>query len=449
MAEATNNKYIPVIGLEIHVELETKSKMFCSCSAEHFGAKPNSNVCPVCLGLPGAMPVPNKKAIEYTFRLAHALNCKLNKKFKFDRKHYFYPDLPKSFQISQYEIPIGERGYLEFYNRKGELKKFNLRRVHLEEDTGRSIHDKDSTYLDYNRSGVPLCEIVTEPEFTDPEDVKSFLEELQNTIKLTGISKAEMEKGSMRVEPSISIRLVAKETDKFVLPNYKVEVKNINSFAFAKYAVEYEIKRQTEQISSGEQPVQETRGYNESKKATVSQRVKENANDYRYFPEPNVPYQDFTNITLDSDKEKAKHLSKNLIDEFIKKYNIEFKDAFVLTRDIETLTFFHRIMAKLDTNLAQKAANAIVNKKIKVNNSKIGIDEFIKELETSLEKKIIDPDLLEQTIKKVIQENPQVVEQYRSGKESVIMFFVGQCMKKLKGQADAKALQEEIKKYLQ
>lgn len=280
------NDYIPVIGLEIHVELSTRSKMFCGCPADWFGKEPNTQTCPVCLGLPGALPVANKKAIEDCILIGKALGCKTNKISKFDRKNYFYPDLPKAYQISQYDMPFSFEGSYTFTSQKsGEVKTIGITRVHMEEDTGKLSHEDNETLVDFNRSGVPLVEIVTEPDFDNSDDVKQFLEELQVIIQSLGVSGADMEKGSMRLEPNISVRIRGTKE----LPPYKVEVKNINSFRFAKLAIEYEIKRHIPILEKGEYPIQETRGFSESKNGTVSQRRKEEASDYRYFPDPDIP----------------------------------------------------------------------------------------------------------------------------------------------------------------
>src|SRR3989338_6143305 len=288
------SKYKPVIGLEIHVELKTKSKMFCQCESDYFGKPPNSNTCPVCLGLPGALPVPNKKAVEWTILIGKALNCKINSLSKFDRKHYFYPDLPKGYQISQYDEPIAINGKVVIpdsfrdLNSKNQMlklvqhdkKKVGITRVHLEEDTGKLLHVGQDTLVDFNRSGVPLIEIVTEPDFENSDDVKQFLEELQVIIRYLGVSDTDMEKGSMRLEPNISVKRLevgsweleerkkpqtSNHKPQTFLPKYKVEVKNINSFRFVKQAIEYEVERQIGILEKEETPMQETRGFDEKK----------------------------------------------------------------------------------------------------------------------------------------------------------------------------------------
>ena len=274
-----NTKYTPIIGLESHVELKTQSKMFCGCSASHFQVEPNTHTCPVCLGLPGALPVANQKAIEWCQLIGLALNCRLAKESKFDRKNYFYPDLAKSYQISQYDQPLCYQGEVVLKNGH----KIGITRVHMEEDTGKSIHKKingeDQTLIDFNRSGVPLVEIVTEPDFRNPEDVDEFLKTLRQIIRYLDVSDADMEKGSMRLELNMSLtshpELISGSHPQF--PNYKVEVKNINSFKYLQKALVYEFARQAEILDRGETPVQETRGYQEDVDKTISQRYKEDA----------------------------------------------------------------------------------------------------------------------------------------------------------------------------
>lgn len=278
-------KYQPVIGLEIHIQAKTKSKMFCSCSAEYFGAKPNTHVCPVCIGLPGALPVPNKAAIEKCIQLGLALNCEIAEFSKFDRKNYFYPDLPKGYQISQYDLPIAKNGKLEITTKEGK-HTIRIRRVHQEEDTGKSIHGDGVTQLDFNKSGVPLMEVVTEPDFTTLEQVTAFAKLLKQTVQYLGVSDAEMQKGQMRFELNISLR---QEKDGENLPNYRIEVKNIGSISVLEKVMQFEIARQSQLLDAGQVLKNETRGLKDMTGETILQRKKENEDDYRYFPEPDIP----------------------------------------------------------------------------------------------------------------------------------------------------------------
>ncbi len=430
-------KYVPVIGLETHVELKTESKMFCSCSANYFGKAPNTHTCPVCLGLPGALPVPNKKAIEWTILLGLALNCTIHKESKFDRKNYFYPDLPKGYQISQYDKPLGVNGWLEI-----KKKKVRIRRVHLEEDTGKLLHSKKDTLIDFNRCGVPLVEVVTEPDFDNAEDVKMYLEELHTIIRYLDVSDADMEKGSMRMEPNISLR----KPDEKGFPPYKVEVKNINSFNFAKKAIEYELKRQAVILDSGETPIQETRGYNEDKGITYSQRSKEEAHDYRYFPEPDIPPMEFTEEQLESIRKTIPELPGQKVARYIKEFGIKSSDAVILSRDREMSLFFEKVISNLKSqNLEQLVANSIVNKKI---STKLSPDEFAHEVEKVSKPKETNLDQLQSVISSVIANNSKVVADYKSGKTNAIMFLVGQVMREMKGQADAQTVRLELEKEL-
>ena len=439
------NKFEPVIGLEIHIELCTKSKMFCQCNANYFGKPPNSHVCPVCLGLPGALPVPNRKAIEYLIKIAKALNCKINKTSKFDRKHYFYPDLPKGYQISQYDEPISVNGKVDI----GKDKSIKITRVHMEEDTGKLIHKGNKTLIDFNRSGVPLVEIVTEPDFTSSDDVKTFLEDLQTTIRYLNVSSADMEKGSMRLEPNISIR---KKYGK--MADYKVEVKNINSFKFVKQAIDYEIKRQIELLKKGITPKQETRGFDEKLQKTYSQRTKEQAHDYRYFPEPDIPPMVFSNDYLNSIFTSIPELPHQRIERYIKDFKIKYSDSYILTRNKIMADYFEKVIEKVikrlnndkkAQNIGQSIANYIINKKISIN---LPQDEFINKAIKLLSPKETDIKLLNNVIKDVIKNNEKVVIDYKKGKQNAIMFLVGQVMKKIKGKADAKIVINELKKEL-
>ena len=269
----------PVIGLEIHSQLKTKTKMFCRSLNDPEEKHPNINICPVCMGHPGTLPVMNKKAIESVIKTGLALNCKIAERSKFDRKNYFYPDLPKGYQISQYDEPLCSEGFLEILS----SKKIRITRIHLEEDTGRLIHNKIASLVDFNRAGVPLMELVTEPDISNAEEAVAFAKKLQMILQYLGASDANMEKGQMRCEVNISLRKAGEEF------GTKVEIKNLNSFAACREAIEYEIKRLSALLEKGEKIIQETRGWDENKKATVSQRLKESAHDYRYFPEPDIP----------------------------------------------------------------------------------------------------------------------------------------------------------------
>ena len=475
------SKYTPVIGLEIHVELKTKSKMFCQCDADYFGKKPNTNTCPVCIGMPGALPVPNRTAVEWVIKIGHALNCIINKHSKFDRKHYFYPDLPKAYQISQYDEPLAEHGYFEIQNPKTETsKKIGITRVHLEEDTGKLTHTGSDTLVDFNRSSVPLVEIVTEPDFDNAEDVKIFLEELHTIIRYLDVSDANMEEGSMRMEPNISLMLVHPPSSGHPLPegghtkdlpfegstlkgggmsrnlpNYKVEVKNINSFNFAKKAIDFELIRQAEILNKGETPSQETRGYDDKKGITFSQRSKEEAQDYRYFPEPDIPPMVFTDEEIENIRKTLPELPHDKVTRYVKEFDLKFEDAFILTRSIELAHYYEEVLGKLRKNSSQLALNRsleqvtasdIVNKKIVTTiDSNDFVETFIK-LHKMVE---VDEMKLTEVIKSIIKNNPIQVEQYKKGKTGLLGYFIGQVMKEMKGQADPQMIQIILKTKLQ
>lgn len=436
-------KFIPVIGLEVHIELKTKSKMFCSCTASYFGKDPNSHTCPVCLGLPGALPVPNKKAIEWCIMIGLALNCKINELSKFDRKNYFYPDLSKGYQISQYDLPFGENGFLILKSGK----KIRIRRVHMEEDTGKLIHDGDNSLIDFNRSGVPLVEVVTEPDFIDALEVKEYLQKLQQIVRYLEVSNADMDKGEMRLEPNISLQ---NETEQKVkaLPKYKVEVKNINSFRFVEKSINFELIRQQEILEKGEIPAQETRGWNESKQTTFSQRSKEEAHDYRYFPEPDIPPIKTFSSQLSTLKLSMPELPDTKLERFQKEYSLSFYDVEIITREKSTADFFEKAVKAGEPEgiTSKQIANIIINKKIDLTDS--SPSDLVNTIKQKSQLTQIDPSILTAAIDEVLSKNQKAVDDYKKGKQTVIMFLVGQVMRKIGGKAEAKKVKEELEKIL-
>lgn len=440
-------KYKPLIGLEVHIELKTRSKMFCSCSANYFGKKPNTHTCPVCLGLPGTLPVPNKTAIEWCLKIGTALNCTLSEFSKFDRKNYFYPDLAKGYQISQYDKPFSINGKIGI-KIKGRCKEIGITRVHMEEDTGKLIHaivnGKKTSLIDFNRSGVPLVEIVTEPDFESAEEVITYLKKLQQIVRYLDVSNADMEKGDMRLEPNISlIKIEEKE-----FPEYKVEVKNINSFKFVKKAIEYETKRQLEILRKGKTPVQETRGWDENRQKTITQRVKEEANDYRYFPEPDIPPLRFKETFLKNLKNTLPEFADEKIIRFTKKYLISNYDAEILTRDKETAEYFEQTVdiARKHNISAKKIANEIINKKINI--KEILPAKLIQIILNSNTKADIKDHELLDAINTVLKENPKAVADYKSGKLQVIGFLIGNVMKKINKNADTAYIKDLLERKL-
>lgn len=423
--------YEPVIGLEIHVELKTKSGMFCGCPADHFGKPPNTGTCPVCLGLPGALPVPNKKAVEWTIMLGLALGSDIAEVSKFDRKHYFYPDLPKGYQISQYDQPLA---------RGGTLGGVRIHRVHLEEDTGKlqhaTVEGKKVTLVDFNRSGVPLVEIVTEPDIHSAEEARDFLKKLHQVVRYLGISDADLEKGSMRLEPNISLRPLGQKD----LPKYKVEVKNINSFRFAVAAINYEIKRHTHILDEGTVPMQETRGWDEAKGATVSQRSKEEAADYRYFPEPDIPPMRFAQAQIEKIKSQIGELPDAKAKRFQKEYGLEQKDIAILTDSRRLADYFEECVS-IGKIPAQKLANWIINKKVNID------DVMPAALVGSILKAQEVVDVPTELITKVLADNPKAVADYKAGKEQSLMFLMGTVKRQLP-KGDATLIIEALKKAL-
>src|SRR3990167_83352 len=452
-------KYEPVIGLEIHIELATKSKMFCSCSADYFGAKPNTHTCPICLGLPGAMPKANIKAIEFTQKFGVAVGCKLSLSSKFDRKNYFYPDLAKGFQISQYDLPFSAKGFLEIKTENGNLKKVRITRVHLEEDTGKlthaTINSRRVTLVDFNRSGVPLMEIVSEPDMESAKEAKLYAQKIRQIARYLGISDADMEKGSMRIEPNVSLRNVSEVSKiangtktKKELPPYKVELKNINSFKFAERAINYEITRQAEILEKGEFPVQETRGFNEQKDVTVSQRSKEFAHDYRYFPEPAFPPLIFSGRQIEKIKSELQELPDEKYQRFIKEFNLGVYDAEILTREKATAEYFEeaaRVGEKARIS-AKPIANVIINDKPDI--EKTLPADLVSQIYRKTQTAYISDDEFEKIVKKVIEENKKAVQDYKNGKDAALQVLVGAVMRESKGNTDAYQVKLKLEEKL-
>lgn len=423
--------------MEVHIELSTKSKLFCGCPADHFAKKPNTQVCPVCLGFPGALPRTNREAVDSVIKFGLALGCKINQFSKFDRKHYFYPDLPKGYQISQYDLPICGSG------------KFlvNIRRIHLEEDTGKLVHETvdgvKSSLIDFNRSSVPLMEMVTEPEFHDTESIISFLKEIQLIARYLGISNADMEKGSMRLEANISL-----STDGS-LPNYKVEIKNINSFRFLDKAIKAEIVRQEKLLLAGEKVVQETRGYDETKQTTFSQRVKEEANDYRYFPEPDLPPIRFAESQISNLKSQIPELPDQKRKRFVADYKLPNDFAEILVSDKARADYFEDAVKRGQgrTLSAKMVADLMINKKLDLEYPEpTGLVRRILEL-TSVE--YATQSATEVAIIEVVAENAKAVIDYKNGKGEVVGFLIGMVQKKLQGKGNPQTVREELLKKIQ
>ena len=437
-------KYEPVIGLEVHVELNTKSKMFCRCEANYFGAKPNTHCCPVCLGLPGSLPYINKQAIEDCIKIGLALNCKINPKSLFERKNYFYPDLPKGYQISQLRWPLCINGGINVKNSKRIVRRIRINRAHQEEDTGKLSHTGSVTSIDFNRYSVPLVEIVTEPDFEDTAEIRDYAKKLQQIFRYLGVSNADMERGDMRLEANISVRPVGQKE----LPPYRVELKNINSFRFMVAAVEYEISRQIEAHLGGEKLVQETRGWDEDKKQTYTQRVKEEANDYRYFPEPDLPELRVDELRVQSLKDSLPELPWVKAERFSKEHGVNENNAKVLTEDKGLADFYEQVveLGKKEGVLARDAANHIVNQKLDILND--SPQQIIDDIKAKKANVISDDSELEKIIKEVISENPQMVEMYKKGKFTIIQALIGQVMRKTHGKADASKVREILEKLL-
>lgn len=479
--------YKATIGLEIHAELKTKSKMFCSCKNDPDEKRPNFNICPVCTAQPGTLPVANEEAIKKVIKTGLALNCKIAEDSKFDRKNYFYPDLPKGYQISQYDQPLCTGGHLEV-----EGKKIRITRIHLEEDTGSLMHPEGADYslVNLNRAGVPLMELVTEPDITSGKEAKLFAEELQLILRYLGVSDADMEKGQMRVEVNISVS----KTKKL---GTKVEIKNLNSFKVVGKAVDFEIKRQEEVLNSGKKIVQETRGWHDKKEITFSQREKEEAHDYRYFPEPDLPamhfYEDFAN----SIKSELPELPKQKRERFIKEYGLDEASVEFFVDNKDLSEYFEKVVSEFEEWTPEKddhkkvsklMANYLISdvKGLLAEKQFVEADfritpenfaEFVKmiyksEISSKVAKMVlaemfntgVDPSTivdennwrqvsddkeLEKIITEVIAKNSNAVKDFKAGKQNALQFLAGQVMAASRGTANPEKTRELLKKLLE
>lgn len=474
--------YEAVIGLEVHVHLNTQTKAFCGCSTQ-FGNPPNSQVCPVCLGFPGSLPVLNKTALAYTIKVALALDCQVQEYTKFDRKNYFYPDLPKNYQISQFDLPLSKNGYLEI-DLDGKKKRIGIRRVHLEEDAGKLIHSEKVSLVDFNRSGIPLIEIVSEPEISSPQEAYEYLVNLRSVIEYLDVSDCDMEKGSLRCDANVSLR---KKGDSGL--GTKTELKNMNSFKAVKDGLSFEITRQAELLNQGESVVQETRLWDEKTAQTLSMRTKEESQDYRYFPEPDLPAFLISEKEIAEIKKTIPELAREKKGRFMKEYAISEYDARILVLEKGNAVFAEACIKaypakdkkpivnwligpllseanNLKCNLAELkipggkeelirlvnyveigkisnlTAKSVLNKSLNAGKT---VTQIIQEESLS---QISDPAILEAKIEEVISENPDSLAAYRSGKTNVLMFLVGQVMKKTQGKANPKLVQEMLAKKL-
>lgn len=475
--------YEPVIGLEVHVQLKTKSKMFCSCSTE-FGAEPNKNTCPICLGMPGVLPVINREAVNLTIKTALAMNCNIAPSNRFARKNYFYPDLPKGYQISQYELPLAKGGHIEIVV-DGNIKRIGLTRIHIEEDAGKLIHgenlgDRDSSYVDINRAGVPLMEIVSEPDIRSPEEAKEYMTRLKAILEYIEVSDCNMEEGSLRCDANVSVRPAGSKEF-----GTKTEVKNMNSFRFLQKALEYEIKRQIDTLEEGGKIIQETRLFNPDKGITISMRSKEEAHDYRYFPDPDLVPIEIDNKWIEDIRATLPELPDAKRERFVKEYGLPEYDAEVLTTSKAIAGYFENCIklynqAKIVSNWVMgdvlrilKDENSVIEKfpitpemltgmlklidngTISGKIAKTVFEEMYKTKkspEDIVKEKglvqITDESAVIKVIDEVIAENPKEVADYKGGKDKLITFFVGQVMKKSQGKVNPQIANKLLKERL-
>lgn len=474
--------YEAVIGMEVHIELQTQSKMFTSVGAHFFGQEPNHHVNPLCLGMPGTLPVINEEAVAYAAMMGMALNCTVHPHSVFARKHYWYPDLPKGYQISQYEEPICTAGYLDVQG-QGQTRRIQITRLHLEEDTGKLTHVGDGSLVDLNRAGVPLMEIVTEPDIRTANEAYAYVSQLRQLVRYLGISSGDMEKGAMRCEVNLSMRPVG--TEEF---GTKVEVKNLNSFRTVRKAIDYEIKRQTKILQAGGEVEQVTRGWDENKNMTVVQRSKEDAHDYRYFPEPDLPPLDLDPVWLEALRARLPELPDQKLDRYVQEWSLPKQDAALLTENRERAGFFEQVMAASEGKLAPKSvANWFTGEIFRLLNERdvtpreikfepSDLTRLIELVETNAInrlagkevlstmwetgdkpdaiveakglKQISDSRILDDLIDQIISEHPGPVEQFKGGKQKVIGFLVGQVMRLSKGKANPKMVEQCFREKL-
>lgn len=474
-------KYEPVIGLEIHGELLTNSKMFCSCSADYGSApEPNINICPTCTGLPGAMPTANKKALELSALVGLALNCSINKHNTFARKNYYYPDLPKGYQISQYELPIAEKGWMDV-NADGENQlRVRVRRVHIEEDTAKLNHEKNYALVDFNRAGVPLLEIVSEPDMRTVEAALDYATKIRAILRYLGVNSGDMEKGVLRFEANISVRPIGSDELR-----KRTEIKNLNSFRALVRASQYEIERQIKIYESGGEVLQETLGWDDARGVTTSQRSKEDAHDYRYFPEPDLPPLKLSDAWIDAIKIQLPELPEAKTARFISDFELTPSEARLLTSELSLANYFEEVIShaksspkiistwiagefmrnlnelnvEADSIPAKSLAQLIdmvTDKTISGNAGKTVLTEMFKSggdpAEIVKQKnlaQVSDESFIQEAIAKILDDNPSEIEKYHAGKETLLQWFVGQVARATKGKADPVLTKELMLKGLE